>query len=68
MIHSDEDDEFERIEHENAMKLGQPYAYDVYVSPSQRRQVLEEVALKFEAMKNFGDTAQSFAAYVRSLK
>lgn len=43
MIHTDEDDEFERIERENAMK-GQPYHWDVYVSPSQRNQVLEECA------------------------
>ena len=27
MIHTDEDDEFERIAHENAMKAGQPYHY-----------------------------------------
>ena len=36
MIHTDEDDEFERIEHEAKMRQGQPYHYDVYVSPSQR--------------------------------
>jgi hypothetical protein len=68
MIHTDEDEEFERIAHENAMKLGQPYHYDVYVSPSQRNQVLEEVAKEFDAMKPFGDTAQSFAAFVRGMK
>ena len=69
MIHTDEDDEFSRIEHENAMKLGQPYYYDVYVSPSQRNQVLEEVAKEFESMRiAFGDTAASFARYVREMK
>jgi len=68
MIHTDEDDEFDRIEHENAMKSGQPYHYDVFVSPSQRNQVLEEVAKEFDAMKPFGDTAQSFATYVRMMK
>ena len=67
MIHTDEDDEFERIDRENAMK-GQPYHYDVYVSPSQRNQVLEEVAKEFDAMKPFGDTAASFATYVRMMK
>jgi hypothetical protein len=67
MIHTDEDDEFERIERENAMK-GQPYHYDVYVSPSQRNIVLEEVAKEFDAMKPFGDTAASFAAFVRGMK
>jgi hypothetical protein len=67
MIHTDEDDEFERIERENAIK-GQPYHYDVYVSPSQRNQVLEEVAKEFDAMKNGGDTTAGFAIYVRSMK
>jgi hypothetical protein len=33
-----------------------------------RNDTLEEVAKKFEAMKNGGDTTASFAAYVRSLK
>lgn len=68
MIHTDEDDEFERIEHEAKMRQGQPYHYDVYVSPSQRNTVLEEVAKEFDAMKPFGDTAQSFACFVRSMK
>jgi hypothetical protein len=68
MIHTDEDDEFDRIEHENAMKSGQPYHYDVFVSPSQRNTVLEEVAKEFDAMKPFGDTAASFATYVRMMK
>ena len=67
MIHTDEDDEFERIERENAMK-GQPYHYDVYVSPSQRNTVLEEVAKEFEKMTAFGDTSWSFAAFVRNMK
>ena len=47
MIHTDEDDEFDRIERENAMK-GQPYHFDIFVSPSQRNQVLEEVAAKVD--------------------
>ncbi len=68
MIHTDEDDEFERIAHEAEMKKGQPYHYDVFVSPSQRNTVLEEVAKEFDAMKPFGDTAASFAAFVRSMK
>ena len=33
-----------------------------------RNDTLEEVAKDFEAMKNGGDTASSFAAYVRSMK
>jgi hypothetical protein len=33
-----------------------------------RNDALEEVAREFDAMKNSGDTAASFAVYVRSLK
>jgi hypothetical protein len=62
-----EDDEFDRIEHEALMRTGQPYHYDVFVSPSQRNQVLEEVAKEFDKMP-FGDTAASFSAFVRSMK
>jgi hypothetical protein len=64
---TDEDDEFDRIEHENQMR-GQPYHFEVFVSPSQRNQVLEEVAKEFDKMKAFGNTAQSFATFVRDLK
>jgi hypothetical protein len=32
------------------MRNGQPYHYDVYVSPSQRNQVLEEVARVFDEL------------------
>jgi hypothetical protein len=85
MIHTEEDDEFSRIEHENAMK-GQPYHFDargeslirameggldspLYISPSQRNTVLEEVAREFDSMRiAFGDTAASFAQYVREMK
>ena len=62
-----EDDEFERIEHENQMK-GQPYHFEVFVSSYQRNQVLEQVAKEFDKMKPFGDTAQSFACFVRNMK
>jgi len=67
MIHSDEDDEFDRIEHEAKMRSGQPYHFDVFVSVSQRNQVLEEVAKQFDVMP-FGDTAASFACFVRNMK
>jgi hypothetical protein len=67
MIHTDEDDEFARIEHENEMKSGQPYVF-TYVSPSQRNVVLEEVAQEFDKMTSLGDTAASFACFVRDMK
>jgi len=33
-----------------------------------RNEALEEVAKEFDKMKPFGDTAQSFATYVRMMK
>lgn len=52
---TEEDDEFDRIEHEALMRSGQPYHYDVFVSVSQRNQILEEVAKVFdERNKNIG--------------
>jgi hypothetical protein len=64
---TDEDDEFDRIEHENLIK-GQPYHFEVFVSPSQRNQVLDEVAKEFDKMKALGTTAESFACFVRNMK
>jgi hypothetical protein len=69
----EEDEAFNDVEkHSNLGKqilrdLGQPYHYDVFVSPSQRNTVLEEVAKEFDKMP-FGDTAASFAAFVRGMK
>ena len=65
MIHTDEDDEFERIERENNLK-GQPYHWDVYVSPSQRNQVLEEAAKVCEnSVEYAGD---ELARQIRAMK
>jgi hypothetical protein len=69
----EEDEAFNDVEKQSNLgkqilkNLGQPYHYDTYVSPSQRNQVLEEVAIEFDKMP-FGDTAQSFATYVRMMK
>jgi hypothetical protein len=42
---------------------------EIYVSPSQRNQVLEEVALEIQKMAVFGqDTIDSFTVYIRSMK
>jgi hypothetical protein len=63
-IHTDEDDEFERIEHENKMK-GQPYHFEgVYVSASQRNQVLEEAAKVCDHMANRVDDIRKAALEV----
>ena len=68
-MNTDEDDEFDRIAHENEMKSGQPYHFDIYVAPSQRNAVLEEVAKEIQKMTAFGpDTIDSFTIYIRSMK
>jgi hypothetical protein len=41
---------------------------DGSVQPSERNDVLEEVAKEFDRMTSLGDTAASFAAYVRGMK
>ena len=70
----EEDEAFNAVEQQSNLgkhilkDMGQPYHFDTYVSPSQRNQVLEEVAKEFDKMKAFGDTAQSFATYVRDMK
>ena len=70
----EEDEAFNDVEkHSNLGKqilkdMGQPYHFDIYVSPSQRNEVLEEVAKEFDAMTAFGDTAASFAVFVRNMK
>ena len=66
MIHTEEDDEFERIEHENQMRKQRMFEHTFH--QVVRNQTLEEVAKEFEAMKNGGDTTASFAAFVRGLK
>lgn len=35
---------------------------------AHRNEVLEEVAVEFDKMRSLGDTAASFAAYVRGMK
>ena len=71
----EEDEAFNDVEkHSNLGKqilrdLGQPYHYDIFVSPSQRNTVLEEVAKEIEKFTAFGpDTIGSFAVYIRNLK
>jgi hypothetical protein len=70
MIHTEEDDEFDRIARENTMK-GQPYHYDVYVSPLQRNQVIEECAQmceKFGYENHHGIITDHIAKAIRGMK
>ena len=69
----EEDEAFNEVEKNSNLgkqilrELGQPYYFDIYVSPSHRNAVLEEVAREFDKMP-FGDTAASFAKFVRNMK
>ena len=71
MIKSDEDDEFERIERENMNKSSgmECCTYDCNQGCNcpVRSKTLEEVAQKIENMP-FGDTASSFAVFIRNMK
>ena len=81
-VRTEEDEAFEQMEHaqgwrkrqianaldkkaENARELGLTYEDDILC---YRNDVLEEVALEFDKMKVFGDTAASFALFVRQMK
>jgi hypothetical protein len=71
----EEDEAFNAVEKQSNLgkqilrDLGQPYYFDVFVSQSQRNQVLEEVAKEIEKMTVFGkDTISSFTIVIRSMK
>ena len=68
-MRTDEDDEFDRIGREAEMKRVKEIndAFDEQYSIHKRNEVLEEVAKEFEKMP-FGDTAASFAIFVRGMK
>jgi len=80
MIHTDEDDEFNRIKRENAMRevqrlgqeieeSGQPYFFEgVFVSVSQRNQVLEEAAKMCESHWEKDGAALWCAKAIRGMK
>ena len=71
MIHTDEDDEFARIEHENKLKSSgmECCTYDCIQGRDcpVRNRTLEEVAKEFEKMP-FGDTGASICSFIRGLK
>ena len=72
----EEDEAFNAVEQQSNLGKhilkdmgGQPYHFDVFVSQSQRNQVLEEVAKEIEKMEVFGkDTISSFTIVIRSMK
>lgn len=72
MIKSDEDDEFDRIARENKPKSSgmDCCTYDCNQGRNcpVRNKTLEEVALEVDKLKAFGDTASSFASFIRGFK
>jgi hypothetical protein len=64
-----EDEAFEDLEKALGWRKRQIVQKQLSVEENMaRNEVLEEVAVEFDGMKSFGDTAASFAAYVRGLK
>lgn len=65
---TDEDDEFARIEREASMGWRKQHIEKTKELDPYRNIVLEEVAQEFEKMTALGDTAASFAIFVRNMK
>lgn len=64
-----EDEAFEDLEKSLGWRKRQIVQKQLSVEENTaRNEVLEEVAVEFDGMKSSGDTAASFAAYVRGLK
>jgi hypothetical protein len=70
----EEDEAFNEVEKQSNLgkqilrNLGQPYYFDVYVSPSQRNQVLEEAALMCENHWEKDGAALWCAKTIRGMK
>lgn len=65
---TDEDDEFARIEREQASGWRKQHIENKKELDPYRNLVLEEVATQFDMMPALGDTAASFACFVRNMK
>lgn len=60
--------ELDKAFDEEYIKYRDAFPKEKFIVPVDRNDVLEEVAKEFDKMKSFGDTAASFAAYVRGMK
>lgn len=60
-----EDKEFDVMDRDHDHKY---IKHQLHPMPPTRNEVLEEVAKEFDKMRSLGDTAASFAAYVRGMK
>lgn len=67
---TEEDEAFKELERTIKFRDAFPKEYDaqVLMRMQDRNETLEEVAREFDKMKSLGDTAASFAAFVRRLK
>lgn len=72
---SPEDEAFEELERKQTsaetirFRDAFPKEYTIHdILPVSRNETLEEVALEFDKMTALGDTAASFAAFVRAMK
>lgn len=61
-------DEINKAFDEEYIKYRDAFPKKDYVISVDRNDVLEEVAREFDKMTVLGDTAASFAAYVRNMK
>jgi hypothetical protein len=68
------EEEFQRMVRRNdwnegaTIRMEVPLTTKLVIPDMFRNAVLEEVAQEFDKLKNFGDTSQSFAAFVRGMK
>jgi hypothetical protein len=66
---TEEDEAFEQIEKAQGWRKRQIVERQLTVEENMARNVvLEEIATAFDKMRNGGDTAASFASYVRGMK
>ena len=66
---TEEDEAFETLEKSLLWHRLQNVQRQLSVEENMaRNEVLEEIAIVFDKMKSSGDTAASFAAYVRGMK
>jgi hypothetical protein len=68
-MRTEEDEAFEELEQSLGWRKRQIVQRQLSVEENMaRNEVLEEIATAFDKMRNSGDTAASFASYVRGMK
>jgi len=68
-MRTEEDEAFDELEQSLGWRKRQIVQRQLNTEENiARNEVLEEIAIVFDKMKSSGDTAASFAAYVRGMK